>query len=225
MRLHVETLFTRNAAGRLLEINEPRGGAAPRVFCGRTAHGHACWFRYDVPADLASELERLSASLPSGLDIEIDAAGAAPFLQLLSRYGPVEKMWAGPVFHFPADLPDHESVVRVTGDNVQVLTPWLEEWQADVASGVPMLASIVDDRAVSVCCSVRITDAAHEAGVETHSEFRGQGHARAATAAWASEVRRMGAVPLYSTSWKNTRSRALARSLRLVQFGSDFHIT
>lgn len=34
MRLHVEALFTRDAAGRLLVVNEPTGAAAPRFFWG-----------------------------------------------------------------------------------------------------------------------------------------------------------------------------------------------
>jgi hypothetical protein len=35
----------------------------------------------------------------------------------------------------------------------------------------------------------------------------------------------MGLVPLYSTSWKNEPSRAVARRLGLIQYGVDLHIT
>jgi predicted GNAT family acetyltransferase len=76
-----------------------------------------------------------------------------------------------------------------------------------------------------VCASVRVTVDAHEAGVETHPDFRGRGQGARAVAAWATLVRESGAVPLYSTSWSNEASRRLASRLGLVQFGSDLHIT
>jgi hypothetical protein len=37
MRLHVEALFTCDAAGRFIAVNEPAGAVAPRFFLGRTA--------------------------------------------------------------------------------------------------------------------------------------------------------------------------------------------
>jgi predicted GNAT family acetyltransferase len=72
---------------------------------------------------------------------------------------------------------------------------------------------------------VRITPAACEAGVETAPGFRGHGHAARVVAAWALAVRDAGQIPLYSTSWQNTASQAVARKLGLRQFGADLHIT
>ena len=88
-----------------------------------------------------------------------------------------------------------------------------------------MIAAIVNGSAVAVCASVRTISSAHEAGVETAPSFRGHGYASAVVAEWANMVRARGAEPLFSTSWQNTASRALARSLGLRQFGADLHIT
>jgi len=88
-----------------------------------------------------------------------------------------------------------------------------------------MFAIIEDGRAASLCASVRKTAAAHEAGVETAPSYRGRGHAARAATAWALAVRTMGLVPLYSTSWRNEASRAVARKLGLIHFGNDLHIT
>ena len=66
---------------------------------------------------------------------------------------------------------------------------------------------------------------AHEAGVETLPDFRGKGYARDVAAEWARRVRGLGAIPLYSTSWTNNASQAVARKLRLVCYGADFEVT
>jgi len=64
-----------------------------------------------------------------------------------------------------------------------------------------------------------------EAGVETAPDHRRRGHARRAVLAWAARVRERGGVPLYSTAWQNRASRELARSLGLVLYGEDRHLT
>lgn len=70
-----------------------------------------------------------------------------------------------------------------------------------------------------------LTDAVHEAGVETHPEYRGRGLAGPVVRGWAHHVRSEGRFPLYSTSWKNRPSQSVARKLGLIQYGTDFHLT
>ncbi|MGH7446597.1 MAG: GNAT family N-acetyltransferase, partial [Longimicrobiales bacterium] len=195
MRLHVKALFTSDEAGRLVAVNEPGGAPAPRFFLGRTADGNAWWYRHDVDAALASELDVLCESQPTGLDVDADLGIAAPFVACLARAEPVRRTWAGPAFRFPAGLRGPESGVRVTSDNAVVLSPYLEDWREDVSAGSPMAVVLERGSAVSVCCSVRITPHAHEAGVETLPDFRRRGHAAAAVAAWARAVLEMGRVP------------------------------
>jgi RimJ/RimL family protein N-acetyltransferase len=222
MRLHVEALFTRDAAGRLLTVNDAGAAPAPRFFLGCTPNGNAWRFRHDVDAALADDLRRLCESQPAGIEnVDADA-----FVARLSRDEPVRKTWTGPVYHFPATLAGTDTdIVRVTAHNATLLSPYLEDWLGDVATYAPMAAALEDGKAVSVCASVRITPRAHEAGVDTNRDFRRRGHATRAANAWARAVRKLDRVPLYSTSWNNTASRALAKRLELIQFGSDLHIT
>ena len=225
MRLHLEALFTRDEAGRLLRVNESGGGMAPRFFLGRTPEGSAWWFRNDMDGELVGELETLCRSESAPFSTEVVPGSAGPFVDRVSRRDAVQKVWAGPAFCFPEALDDRGAAVRVTEANADVLLPRFEDWLDDVSQEVPMAAVLEDGGAVSICCSVRLTSEAHEAGVETHEDFRGRGHGAAATAAWARVVREMRRIPLYSTSWDNHASRALANRLGLRQFGADLHIT
>jgi predicted GNAT family acetyltransferase len=88
----------------------------------------------------------------------------------------------------------------------------------------PFVALVEKNRVVSVCRSVRITPEAHEAGVETLPDFRGNGYAKDVVTEWARIVRAAGAIPLYSTAWENNASQAVARKLRLKCYGTDFNI-
>ncbi|HKO17037.1 MAG TPA: GNAT family N-acetyltransferase [Gemmatimonadaceae bacterium] len=225
MRLHVEALFIHDALGQLVSVNEPDGAPAPRFFLGKTAAGVVYRFRQDVDFNLREELTAASADivLPSGA---LDAPRRASRCeQLLARAAPVRRTWAGPAFYFPPELPASAGTVRITEENAHLLHPLLAAWLPDVQQSQPMCAVVVDGQAAAVCCSVRRTDAANEAAVETAPSFRGRGYAAGAVAAWAATVRDLRRVPLYSTSWQNEPSRAVARKLALIHFGSDLHIT
>jgi len=70
----------------------------------------------------------------------------------------------------------------------------------------PFMAAVECDHAVSICASVRISDAVHCAGVETRTDHRQKAHA---VTPW--QVGAAGAishaVPFYSTSWDNVASQ------------------
>ena len=224
MRVHVETLFTRDRAGRLLLVNALGHGAAPRFFLGRTIQANNCWFRHDLSDEMVADLHRLCHAQGVG-DVNTSLDQAMPFIARLSLEEPVSKIWIGPAFCFADASTAAPAAMAVTSQNLGVLSPYLDAWREDVAAGMPMAAVLDHGRAVSVCCSVRVGRDAHEAGVETHPDFRGRGHAAASVSAWAIMVRQLGLMPLYSTSWDNTASRARARSLGLVQYGATLHLT
>ena len=225
MRLHIEALFTHDSDGNLDRVNEPNGGPAPRLFVGRTVDGVIRRFRHDIDPDLRRELdtalhdEHLERHT---LDSRIDPSR---YQAILGRIAPVQRTWEGPAFLFPDEISATSEAVRVTHDNAQLLRAYLESWLPDAGVSGPMYALVVDNHAVAVCASVRQTEMADEAGVDTAPAFRGRGFAGRVVSAWAREVRSAGRTPIYSTSWENEASRAVARKLGLAHFGSDLHIT
>jgi RimJ/RimL family protein N-acetyltransferase len=84
---------------------------------------------------------------------------------------------------------------------------------------------VQDGRAISICRSVRIGPQAHEAGIETLPQHRGNGYAPIVASAWATTVNEIGCIPFYSTSWNNLASQAVARKLGMRPYGVTFHIT
>ncbi len=78
--------------------------------------------------------------------------------------------------------------------------------------------------AVSACFRARRSRVAAEAGLETAGAFRGRGLGSRVTAAWALAIRESGRTPLYSTSWDNDASRAVAGKLGLRTYASSWSI-
>ena len=225
MRLHVEALFTHDAEGQLVRVNEPDGAPAPRFFLGRTVDGAVWRFRHDVDHDLRRELEAAAEDDVLQEHALDSPTGPSRYEDILARFAPVQRTWVGPAFCFPQELPTTIGTILVTEGNARLLHPLLQPWVPDVRLCQPMFVLTVDGHAAAVCGSVRRTSMAHEAGVETAPPYRGRGYASQVVIAWARAVRDMGRVALYSTSWQNEASRAVARKLALIHFGSDLHIT
>lgn len=226
MRMHVETLFTHDAAGRLLRVNEPDGKRAPIFFLGRMVDGgRLLRTRHDVDDALAREIEAVCLAEPAGDELLQPSWGSEPYEDLLARVERSYPVWSGPVYHFPRELPAPPNTMLVTEENANVLSPHLEGWLDNVDPSQPMVVALAGGEAVSICCSVRAGAEAHEAGVETAPGFCGRGHAARVVTAWAATVRAMGCIPLYSTSWCNEESMALARKLELRRYGSTLHIS
>jgi hypothetical protein len=227
MSLHVRALFTHDAESRLRFVNEPGNpvALAPRLFLGRTRAGNLWRFRADLPEILTRELDRLCADEPAlNEDLNEPPRHAERYVRLLEEHGPVTKMWAGPAYYFPEDIVSSRQSIALTEKDGEKLKGGFEEFVSELQTWQPFIALFEKGHAVSVCRSVRITPAAHEAGVETLPNFRGKGYARDVTAEWALRVRAAGAIPLYSTTWENSASQALGRKLRLVCYGDDYEI-
>jgi hypothetical protein len=126
---------------------------------------------------------------------------------------------AGPAFEFPERILLVEGAVLI--EDARRLLDSFKGWTADELPGrSPILAMVEDGAPKSICFCARASDVAAEAGVETAPQFRGRGMAGLATAAWAAAIRASGRTPIYSTSWSNGPSRAVARKLGLVACAS-----
>lgn len=75
------------------------------------------------------------------------------------------------------------------------------------------------DQLMSICHTLVANVTAAEAGVRTHPDFRGQGHAAAVTAEWAALMRRTGKLLFYGTSRTNGSSQRVAARLGLRHVG------
>ena len=227
MRVHVDALFTHDTQGRLLCVNEPGGAPAPRMFLGRTRAGNVLRTRADLAPGLVAKIAQLCGGEPPLEDDSERPRCAVALIELLERHGTVRQVWRGPAYRLapPAGLLGG-GVTELTPEDGGLLAAF-PEWVDELRAGLrqPFFALIEHGMAVSICASVRITPAAHEAGVETLPEHRGRGCARRVVAAWAQRVQTLGAVPLYSTSFANEASRAVAAASGAQLYGVDFHVT
>jgi GNAT superfamily N-acetyltransferase len=227
MSIHVRALFTCDSESRLLLVNEPDSAVAPapRFFLGRTRVGNIWRFRADLPENLIHEFGSLCTDEPP-LNTEFNEPPrhVERYIRLLEKHAPVERVSTGPAYSFPKDIMPSRHLLAITENDSERLQGGFEELVAELPAWQPFVALLEADRVVSVCRSVRVTPEAHEAGVETLPESRGKGYAKDAVSGWAQRVWAVGAIPLYSTSWENNASQAVARKLGLEYYGADFQV-
>ncbi len=230
---HLDALYRTSRDGRSYEINQWDAGEPPRFHLTRSQNWRGWRLRHDLDTELAAALEALVAAEPLG-DPRAEPLLARQARALLTgaTEGPPPVLRFGPVFRFPEVFPDAPHAPLPPGAEVRALQlsdgnllSAMPDWLPDLPHRHPFLVALLDGQALAVCASVRITARAHEAGVETHPDARRQGLARAVVAAWARAVRDLGAEPLYSTSWDNSASQAVAQSLGLRLIGTDWSLT
>ncbi|MCH8920129.1 MAG: GNAT family N-acetyltransferase [Chloroflexi bacterium] len=217
--LHLRTCFVLDASGRIVAAREPSTRPAPTFCFVRDARTCAWAVHADVLGDIAAEVEALARDeMPSG-NLREPPTHAERYASLLDG-----RVASGPAFSFPDTLPDPGEVVLV--DDLRLLERNFRGWVAEEMPGCsPIVAILEDGHAVSVCFSARRSEIAAEAGLETTQTFRGRGLGPRVTAAWALAIRDSSRIPLYSTSWDNDASLAVARKLRLHAYASIWRIS
>jgi FR47-like protein len=218
-RLQLETLFVLSDRGRILSTRAPQPSPGPTFVLIRGATEVAWAMRHDVAVDVADELDNLARQEPVSTDWERPPIHARLYQGALNG-----RVGCGPAFEFPESLGTPRGVVGVSDE--ALLQRHFPGWVAgEIEAGAsPVMAVLVDGYAVSACACARRSMVAAEAGLETAPAFRGRGYAARVTSAWAAAVRATGRMPLYSTSWANASSLAVARKLELRIYATDWSI-
>jgi GNAT acetyltransferase-like protein len=222
--LQLRTMYNlaRASAGSRLRITttaETSARPAPFFVLIRGTSSIAWGVRSDVARNIADRLDRLASEEPPLTDFQAPPLHADEYVSLVGG-----QISSGPAFTFPDDIPQPTDVALV--DRIDLLERNFRGWKAEeVARSSPIVAVMDGGYPVSVCfCATMNTAPAVEAGVETAAAFRRRGFAARVTAAWASAIRASGKIPLYSTAWSNTASRAVARKLGMVPYASDWSL-
>jgi hypothetical protein len=216
--LQLQTLFVLNDKGRIVSTREPNPSPGPTFSLIRGTTSCAWAIHADVPDRLAGQLEALARQESPTKHFRNDPLHAKRYLSVVGG-----RADAGPAFTFPETLPRPDDIVVVR--HLAQLEQNFRGWTADeLPERSPILAVIEEEHPVSVCFCARRSNVAAEAGLETVREFRGRGFGSRVTAAWALAIRSSGRLPVYSTSWSNEASLAVARRLGLETCASDWSL-
>lgn len=227
----IATLYVCDQNERLRFIREPgydesELDPAPRFFMGRTQTANTWRFRHDLQADIQALNDLCYSELTLDSYSQTTPTIAFAIRKLLNQNSPISQEERGPAYWIPEATLMPSQAVLITDLNAHLLEahfPWKITSQAGYKFA-PLIASVANGNAVSICYCARLTDFAAEAGVETTESFRGQGYASDAVALWASVMRSLGRLPLYSTSWENLASQGVARKLGMLLYAENWWI-
>jgi hypothetical protein len=229
LSLEIETLWTRDGRGRLLDERRPGGNPAPLIVLAGNGVDRVTAFGSDVP-------ERLVEEVLAGIDVEASwpeppsPPGAMARCEEVLReaMGPLA-LSGGPSFVFAEGLSVPTTTPVICSDDATAasfhqLRPvegWgRDEWRSLLSGALgPWAAAALGGRVVSLCHCARLTERGAEAGVWTDKAHRRLGYAASVSAAWASLLADTGRVLFYSTSAENKSSQRVAARLELQPIG------
>lgn len=231
LRIETDTLWAHDARGRMTHVRGDPSRPAPLLAVG-TAGG--AWL-VDVGAvvddAMASAIRAYVDTLPPAPDRRVPAEAIARCAAMLDASPDAIKFEGGVGFLLPDGVAFDSGAPIVTSaspaaDRARLLAPpeanWRDdEWAALLADrlGAFAMALAADGSVISICHCARLTDVAAEAGVWTHPDHRGQRHAVAVTAAWASLLQPSIPYRFYSTSEANAASQRVAAHLGAREIG------
>lgn len=218
--MHLENICDFDERGRLNAERDGGDRPLPRFRMVLAAEEHRWYFRHDLDDARVARLDDLARRETVTGTIPEWPQHREAYREVLEVDEQAE--YCGPAFVLPERPAPAGPAIELSAAERPLLERYLEGWARDFEASRPIAAVVVDGAAVSVCGNARRLSPAVEAGVETAEAYRNRGYARAATALWASAIRREGMVPLYSTSWDNVASQRVAASLGAAQYAVDY---
>jgi len=161
--LHLAALFTQDEQGNLIATNDPEPDrvAAPRLYLGRSPEGSVLRFRSGMDAATRAALRDLAAPDLTPNDPNREPVNQAAMADLLAAEQPVQNIYFGPAFSFPASGviakplrhsgegrnpdPSTADVIAISPSTIQLLSPEFA-WLADeLKVRNPVMAIVVDE--------------------------------------------------------------------------------
>jgi hypothetical protein len=214
--------------------------APPGMTIAMAANERSAWINGDLPDEMARDLLGIIERAPVPEPPPAAPGDLDRCEEILRRArGPVQRR--ARLFYLFADEADAatgairddgtriERSDRARNQGLRTMNPgnWQPvEWEELLEGQLgPWAMALQDRRVISICHTPRpMTDRTAECGVWTHPEFRGQGHAAAVTAVWASILRPSRRYLFYSTDPANRSSQRVAERLRLRHIGRVWQI-
>ncbi|MCA9855344.1 MAG: GNAT family N-acetyltransferase [Dehalococcoidia bacterium] len=224
--LHVQALFKLDEFGRTVASNTLSFESAPRFYIGRAEGEVVALVRQDVPAPMAADMLELASSEPPHTSPRTPPRFAGNYYESLAEDGPIERNYFGPAYWLPPSVvvsPPEEARLLTEADG-ELLAPHFAWALADIQAGQPVFGVIRDGAVVAQCSCSRRTKRVVEAGIEVVEAYRGAGFAKDCTRAWVREMRERDLIPLWSTTWENEASQAIAARLGFEMYGTDWHL-
>ena len=217
--LCLRTRYVFDGDGRIVSTRVPSPGRGPAFILVRGAAGCAWAIHRDVAPEIAREVESLAREEPPISDLRTPPVHAERYVLLVGG-----ELSSGPAFTFPETL--RELGETETVDDLRQLETHFTGWTAgEIPDASPIVGVLEDGYSVSVCFCARRSSFSAEAGLETAPLFRGRGLSTRVAAAWALAIRASGRTPLYSTSWSNEASLAVARKLALIPYAATWTLS
>ena len=224
MDIHIETMFTINRSNDLCNINRTwdKTQPAPHFFLGITEDMDIIYrFRYDVTQFIR---DKTINDIIKNINYATTVINMDYIHKLLTLYDSKEYV-SDICFYIPKPSSLNNNCVMFNEKYSKLLSnDEINNILDDYLSNQPCAVLIYQNEIVSVCQSVRKSNKAHEAGIDTLESYRGNGYAGKVLSYWASKVYEAGCLPLYTVSTNNNISKLVAERAGLILYGNSLYI-